>query len=145
MGALSAALVWLVFLAHGGVRGTADEGTVLPLALFFLEALAYGYAGFRVRRQGLSPKDSALAGALAGLLTELLAGFWRTSLLLFSRSYMAWIQHAKHPNLALNQIPWPPFTVLAALIGVVLAGIAIGAAAGAIGGSFAEQPHSARP
>ena len=142
-GAAAAALVWIAFLVHGGVRGVEHEGTVLPLALFLVEALLFGYAGFRVRRSGLGAKESAQAGALAGLLAELLAGFWRTVLLFLNHGYMTWLQGAKNPGAALTQMPWPPLTVLAALVGAVLAGVAIGAAAGAIGGAFAQPPQSA--
>lgn len=138
MGATAAALVWIVFIARGGASGAIHDGTVLPLALFLAEVLTQGYAGFHIRRAGLTAKDSAVAGALAGLLTQILSGFWRTSILFLSAGYMAWLQHTdKQANLALNALPLPPLTVLAALVGALLAGTVVGAAAGSIGGSFA--------
>jgi hypothetical protein len=143
MGLAAAAIVWIVFLVHGGAGGASGEGTIMPLATFLLEALCYFYAGFRVGRGGMAPAQSAIAGAVAGLMAELLAGFWRTALLFLNSGYMSWIQSSDVKfNPAYLQMPWPPLSVLAALVGTVVAGIAVGAAAGAIGGAFAARPET---
>ncbi len=145
MGIAAAVIVWTVFLVHGGTGGATGEGTIMPLAAFLGEALCYAYAGFRVGRQGMGTPQSAMAGAVAGLMAELLAGFWRTALLFLSGGYMSWIQSSNERfNPAYLQMPWPPLSVLAALVGTVVAGIAVGAAAGAIGGAFAQRPGAAK-
>lgn len=145
MGVSAAALAWIAFLGLGGALGAIREGTLVPLAVFLLSALAFAYAGFRARRMGLTAAQSAQAGALAGLMAGLLSDFWRTATLFLSQPYMAWIQTSPHPNAALARMPPVPITLLAALIGVTASAIAVGAAAGAIGGSLAEKPADPRP
>ena len=142
----AAAIAWLLFLAVGGVHGMVHAGTVLPMAVFVVEAVLYGYAGFRLRRTGHDAGTAMLGGAVAGWTTALLAAFPRNALLMLSTDYMRFLQAApQHLGAGGLHMPWPPLTVLLALVGALLAGSALGAACGSIGASFARADVAGRP
>ena len=135
---LGAALIdWAGFLARGGAGGAPHTGTFYSLGLFMAEFILFGLAGYLLRRQGKSTRESVLGGLVAGVVCGLLAEFPRTTILFSDPRYMRWIQHTRaifRPGQLFT--PWLSFGVLAALAGAVLAGIALGAACGAIGSSF---------
>ncbi len=141
----AAALAWLLFLAVGGSHGMARMGTVLPMAVFVIEAILYGYAGFRLRRSGYDTGTAMLGGIVAGWTTALLAAFPRNALLMLSVGYMRFLQAAPHLGAGSPHMPWPPLTVLLALVGALLAGSALGAACGSIGASLARADAAAPP
>jgi len=135
---LAAALVdWVGFLGHGAAAGAPKTGTFYSLGFFMVEFVLFGLAGYWLRRHGRSPSESVLGGLVAGLVCGLSAGLPRTLILFFHRNYMAWIQHAPVVvNAGPFRMPWAPLSVLAALVGSILGGIALGAACGAIGSAF---------
>ncbi len=142
----AAAIAWLLFLAIGGSRGMSRAGTVLAMAVFIIEAVLYGYAGFRLRRAGHGAHTAMLGGLVAGWTTALLAAFPRSAVLMLSQVYMRFLQaNPQHLSAGSLHMPWPPFTVLFALVGACLAGSALGAACGSIGASLAGSDIAAPP
>ncbi len=133
----AAALAWIVFIGRGGSRGMTHQGTMLPMVVFVVEILLYGYAGFRLRRAGNDRRTAMAGGLIAGWTAALLAEFPRGAILLLNHGYMRYLQGAL-PHAGNLSLPWLPFTVAAALIGALLAGSALGAACGSIGASCAD-------
>lgn len=136
----AAAVVWIAFIALGGSGGMRHVGALLPMAVFIVEVVLYGYAGFRLRQGGHDQLTAMQGGLVAGWTSALFAAFPRSAMLLLSTRYMAFLQGYNAEHL---YMPWPPFTVLLALVGALLASTALGAACGSIGGSFARPDRSA--
>lgn len=137
---LSAVVVsWLAYVALGGVRGM-ERGAALPMGIFAVEIALFAYAGYRARRQGGDGLSAAVAGLAAGWTAALLADFPRSLLLMLNDAYMRLLQSTPGHHPGPLHMPAPPFTILAALVGALLAGGALGAACGSIGGSLARRP-----
>ncbi len=132
-GLAAAAVAWIAFIGLGGSGGMPRAGTLPSMAVFLVDIVLFGYAGFRLRRAGHDQKTAVSGGLVAGLTSGLLASFPRSAILLMSRGYMRFLEAGATPYL-----PRAPFIVLVALAGAVLAGLALGAACGSIGGSLAR-------
>ena len=138
-GLAAAAFAWIAFVGLGGSLGMARHGALVPMAVFVVEVLLYAYAGFRLRRSGSDQRTAVVGGLVAGWTNALLSGFPRSAILLLSHAYMKYLLYTSLGYTAGRlHMPWPPLTLLVALVGALLAGTALGAACGSIGGSFAR-------
>ena len=121
----------LVNLALVTGNGCQQRGTILPFAAFLVFVILAGVAGSRAEAAGGS-------GAIAGAVTGAVSGIAMPILVVLTAI------NTGHACAAASQIDLITLTSIEALLGlaIFLAGIAVGATAGALGALFGGSTES---